>query len=155
MHYYNRLPWGRHSKPGALLMNHYFQNALTAGLLRTLAIMPYGLVARMGETLGKLLYKLPSRRKRILHTNLELCFPEQSAKQRQALAQSTFGHVIRSYLERGTQWYGSAKQIEQLVQLESAIELQDNYGQPSIFLGFHFAAIEATCMYYSIMHPVA
>ncbi|NYT59412.1 lipid A biosynthesis lauroyl acyltransferase [Alcaligenaceae bacterium] len=136
-------------------MNHYFQNALTAGLLRTLAIMPYGLVARMGETLGKLLYKLPSRRKRILHTNLELCFPEQSAKQRQALAQSTFGHVIRSYLERGTQWYGSAKQIEQLVQLESAIELQDNYDQPTIFLGFHFAAIEATCMYYSIMHPVA
>jgi len=39
--------------------------------------------------------------------------------------------------------------------MESAIALQDRYEQPTIFLGFHFAAIEAVCMYYSILHPVA
>lgn len=118
-------------------------------------MLPYGLVARLGETLGSLLYKIPSKRKRILHTNLRLCFPEHSGTQREALARSTFRHVIRSYLERGMQWYGSADTLSSLVELNSAIELNDRYEQPTIFLGFHFAAIEATCMYYSILHPVA
>ncbi|NYT86665.1 lipid A biosynthesis lauroyl acyltransferase [Pollutimonas harenae] len=136
-------------------MKKKIQSTLTAGLLRTLALLPYGLVARLGETLGSLLYSLPSKRKRILHTNLRLCFPEKQPEEREALARSTFRHVIRSYFERGIQWYGSASQIRRLVQLESAIELQDSYEQPTIFMGFHFAAIEATCMYYSIMHPVA
>jgi len=131
------------------------QTKFTSGLLRVLAALPYGLVARMGEALGTLLYLIPSRRKRILQTNLRLCFPEKTEPQREALARSTFRHVIRSYLERGIQWYGSAQDLAKLVQLNSAIELQDSYEQPTIFLGFHFAAIEAGCMFYSTLHPVA
>ena len=136
-------------------MNNNIQNKLTSGLLRTLSLLPYGLVARTGEALGSLLYRIPSRRKHILQTNLRLCFPEKTEAQRDALARSTFRHVIRSYLERGIQWYGSAEEISKLVQLDSAIELQDSYEQPTIFLGFHFAAIEAGCMFYSTLHPVA
>jgi KDO2-lipid IV(A) lauroyltransferase len=136
-------------------MKNSTQNTLTSGLLRTLSALPYSLVARAGEALGSALYSIPSKRKHILHTNLRLCFPEQSQPDRNALARSTFRHVIRSYLERGVQWYGSREKLARLVQLDSAIELQDTYEQPTIFLGFHFAAIEATCMYYSILHPVA
>ncbi|MBN9403494.1 MAG: lipid A biosynthesis lauroyl acyltransferase [Burkholderiales bacterium] len=131
------------------------QTALTAGLLRGLSALPYGLVARMGETLGSLLYLIPGKRRHILHTNLRLCFPEQSEDQRRRLARATFQHVIRSYLERGLQWYGSEQTITSLVELDSAIDLRDRYDQPTIFLGFHFVAIEAACMYYSIRHPVA
>lgn len=133
----------------------YLQTALISGLLRTFAALPYGLVARLGEALGYLLYLIPGRRRHILRTNLRLCFPEQSAAQRDRLARASFQHVIRSYLERGTQWYGSARALSRLVQVDSAIDLQDRYDQPTIFLGFHFAAIEAACLYYSILHPMA
>lgn len=109
----------------------------------------------MGEALGSLLYRIPSKRKHILHTNLRLCFPEKTPDEREQLARSSFRHVIRSYFERGIQWYGSAQALSSLVELQSAITLQDNYEQPTIFLGFHFAAIEAGCMQYSILHPVA
>src|SRR3546814_19522908 len=51
------------------------------------------------------------------------------------LARSTFRHVIRSYLERGIQWYGSAQALTRLVELNSAIELRDIYEKPTIFLG--------------------
>lgn len=145
---------GRRPLPGYNL-NHKLQHALTAGLLRALAALPYGLVARSGEALGRLLYRLPSKRKRILHTNLRLCFPEKTDQQRDNLARATFQHVIRSYFERGVQWYGSATTLTRLTELHSAIELADVYEQPTIFLGFHFAAIEAGCMYYSIHHEVA
>ncbi len=136
-------------------MKRGIQNRLTSGLLRTLSALPYGFVARLGEALGSLLYLVPGKRKHILRTNLRLCFPEKTDAQREQLAYSTFRHVIRSYLERGIQWYGSAKSLARLVQLESAITLRDNYEQPTIFLGFHFAAIEAGCIYYSALHPVA
>ncbi|TAL76265.1 MAG: lipid A biosynthesis lauroyl acyltransferase [Burkholderiaceae bacterium] len=136
-------------------MNQKTQHVLASGFLRVLAALPYGLVARLGESLGRTLYRLPSRRKRILHTNLRLCFPEKTTSQRESLARSTFEHVIRSYFERGIQWYGSAETITHLTKLSSAIELADVYDQPTIFLGFHFAGIEAGCMYYSIHHAVA
>lgn len=128
---------------------------LAAGLLRALCLLPYGLVARLGEALGALLYLIPSRRRNILHTNLRLCFPEKNETQRRELARATFRHVIRSYMERGIQWYGSARTLRRLVELDSAIELADSYDQATIFLGFHFAAIEAGCMFYSTRHPVA
>ncbi len=136
-------------------MKNSIQNRLTAALLRALSTLPYGLVARMGEALGSLLYRVPGKRKHILQTNLRLCFPEKTEAQRERLARSTFRHVIRSYLERGTQWYGSTQAISDLVEMDSAIELKDSYDQPTIFLGFHFTAIEAGCIYYSTLHPVA
>ncbi|MBP6020918.1 MAG: lipid A biosynthesis lauroyl acyltransferase [Burkholderiaceae bacterium] len=136
-------------------MNNTIQKALIAGLLRALSWLPYGLVARLGSMLGAALYRIPSRRKQILLTNLRLCFPDMPPDERDAMGRDTFRHVIRSYLERGIQWYGSAARLSALVELDSAIPLQDNYDQPTIFMGFHFAAIEAGCMYYSIKHPVA
>src|SRR5690606_38559746 len=142
-------------RPPGENLNQKSQHALTSGLLRVLAVLPYGLVARAGEALGRLLYRLPSKRKRILLTNLRLCFPDKTDDERNSLARSTFGQVIRSYFERGVQWYGSAKTLTDLTELHSAIELADAYEQPTIFLGFHFAGIEAGCMYYSIHHAVA
>lgn len=136
-------------------MKSSIQNALTTSLLRALSVLPYKLVARTGEALGSILYRIPGKRRAILRTNLLLCFPEKTPEQREALALATFRHVIRSYLERGLQWYGSAAALSDLMEVESAIELQDTYDQPTIFLGFHFAAIEAGCMYYSTHHPVA
>lgn len=136
-------------------LKHFILRTLISGVLRLLAILPYGLVARLGESLGQALYRLPSKRKHILQTNLRLCFPEMTEAQREDLGRATLGHVIRSYLERGVQWYGSAKTLTALTELDSAIELADSYTQPTIFLGFHFAGIEAGSMAYSIRHPVA
>lgn len=109
----------------------------------------------MGNAIGSGLYRLTSKRKDVVLTNLRLCFPDMPEKERDALGLACFQHVIRSYLERGIQWYADADTIRQLVQLDSAIPLADRYEQPTIFLGFHFSAIEAGSMYYSTLHPVA
>ena len=82
---------------------------LAIGLLKLLALLPYGLTARFGDGLGWLLYKIPSRRKRIVHTNLKLCFPDWSDERREEIAGQHFRHAIRSYVERSVQWFGSEK----------------------------------------------
>ncbi|RAJ93808.1 lipid A biosynthesis lauroyl acyltransferase [Paraburkholderia caballeronis] len=127
---------------------------LMVGLLRLLSVLPYGWVARAGGALGALLYRIPSRRKRIVLVNLNLCFPEKSDADRHVLGRAHFRHVLRSYLERGVQWFGSHRAIERLVQLESHIDLDDPDAPPTIFMGFHFVAIEVGCMLYSTRFPV-
>jgi KDO2-lipid IV(A) lauroyltransferase len=116
---------------------------LAIGLLKLFALLPYGLIARLGDGLGWLLYQIPSRRKRIVHINLKLCFPEWNDERREDVAQKHFRHAIRSYLERSVQWFGSAKKLEKLIQLDSAIDLTDPNLPPTLFLGFHFVGIEA------------
>ncbi|MFL9885280.1 lipid A biosynthesis lauroyl acyltransferase [Paraburkholderia agricolaris] len=116
---------------------------LAIGLLKLFALLPYGFVARLGDGLGWLLYQVPSRRKRIVHINLELCFPEWDRARREEVAQKHFRHAIRSYVERSVQWFGSAEKLEKLIQLDSEIDLTDPDLPPTLFLGFHFVGIEA------------
>ncbi len=112
-------------------------------LLKLLALLPYGFTARFGDALGWLLYQIPSRRKRIVHTNLELCFPDWSAARREEIAGQTFRHAIRSYVERSVQWFGSEKKLAKLIEVDSAIDLTDPNLPPTLFLGLHFVGIEA------------
>src|ERR1700729_423367 len=112
--------------------------ALGLGLLKFLAIIPYGITARLGDGLGWLLYQIPSSRKRIVHINLALCFPDWSPERREEVAQLHFRHVIRSYVERSVQWFGSAKKLDKLVIVDSEIDLSDPDMPPTLLLGAHF-----------------
>jgi KDO2-lipid IV(A) lauroyltransferase len=125
------------------------------GLLRTLSILPYKFVARFGTAVGGALYVLTSRRKHVVLVNLRLCFPEKTNRELDKLAKAHFCHVVRSYLERGIQWFGGEQAIKKIVQIESKIDLDDKNAPPTIFMGFHFVGIEAGCMLYSTRLPVA
>lgn len=140
--------------PGGSL-RAFLARALMEGLLRTFSYVPYRLAGKTGATLGRLLHRLPSRRRHIVNVNLSLCFPHMGMEERQRVARAHFEHVVRSYIERGVQWFGSPKRIEQLVRVDSAIDLNAVCEQPTIFLGFHFVGIEAGCIQYSIGRPVA
>jgi KDO2-lipid IV(A) lauroyltransferase len=128
--------------------------SLVVAFLRMLALLPYGLVARFGSGVGSLLYAIPSRRKHIVLVNLRLCFPNKTAAEHNLLGRAHFRHVVRSYVERGVQWFGSARAISDLVQLESRIDLYEKDAPPTIFMGFHFVAIEVGCMLYSMKLPI-
>jgi KDO2-lipid IV(A) lauroyltransferase len=120
---------------------------LAVHFLKLLALVPYGITARFGDGLGWLLYQIPSRRKRIVHINLGLCFPDWTPEQREEVAQRHFRHAIRSYVERSVQWFGSAEKLAKLIQVESAVDLRDPDLPPTLFLGFHFVAIEAASIW--------
>lgn len=119
---------------------------LAIGLLKLLALLPYGLTARFGDGLGWLLYQIPSRRKRIVHTNLKLCFPDWSDERREEVAGRHFRHAIRSYVERSYQWFASEQAYRKLFTVESEVDLSDPDMPPTLLLGFHFVGIEAGSM---------
>jgi len=128
---------------------------LLLGLLRFVSTLPYALVARTGSILGAVLYRLPSHRKRAVLVNLRLRLPMKTECEHKDLALAYFRHVVHSYLERGFHWFGSARTINRLVRVDSAIDRGSPDALPTIFMGFHFVGIEVGCMLYSSRLPVA
>jgi len=126
-------------------------------LLRCLAVLPYCVIACLGDALGYLAFLIPNSRKRIVLTNLKLCFPEWSDSRRHSIAQRAFRHAVRSYIERSVQWFGSAEKLLSLIEVDSEIDLDTAPGrpglQPTIFLGSHFVGIEAGSIWYSLLGP--
>ncbi|MGA7816052.1 lipid A biosynthesis lauroyl acyltransferase [Caballeronia sp.] len=129
--------------------------ALIVALLRAFSLLPYRLVARLGSALGAALYALPSHRKHVVLVNLRLCFPAKTDRELDDLARNHFRHVARSYLERSIQWFGSAQSLKNLVEIDSKIDLFEKDAPPTIFMGFHFVAVEVGCILYSTRLPAA
>jgi KDO2-lipid IV(A) lauroyltransferase len=120
-----------------------FFTLLGIGFLQLLSFFPYPWIARFGEGLGSLLYRIPSSRKRVVQTNLRLCFPEKSTDEIERLSRDTFRTVFRSFAERGIVWCGSEKQVRKWVQIEDHAGLSGLHGTPHIMVTMHLAGVEA------------
>jgi KDO2-lipid IV(A) lauroyltransferase len=116
---------------------------LGIGFLTVLGKLPYPLVARFGESLGGLLYSIPSSRRRVVQANLRLCFPDKSEAEIDQLARQTFRTVFRSFAERGIFWTGSEAQMRRWVQIDDQAGLIALDGTPHILVTMHLAGVEA------------
>ena len=114
-------------------------------LMWLLHFLPHAWLARLGEGLGALLYKLGKRRRRIVEINLRQCFLEKTEDERSCLAQAHFRMLGRSLLERSLFWWASAEELHRLIEVcgtEKIRALLDS-GRPVIMLAPHFLGLDA------------
>ena len=111
-------------------------------LLWMLHFLPLSLLARIGRGLGAVLYRLAHKRRRIALRNLELCLPQQTAAEREALAREHFKLLARSLLERGVLWHASTARVKRLIHVEGDIGLADRSDTPVMWLVPHFVGLE-------------
>lgn len=108
--------------------------------------LPLPLLAPLGRGLGRLLYWLIPKRRRIVHINLRLCFPQKSEAERTALAREHFALLGRSLLERGILWWGSAERLQRISRVEGLENISpagERRGeQPLILLVPHFLGLD-------------
>ena len=91
---------------------------IVVALLWLIHWLPLSLQAPIGRAIGLLLYVIIAPRRRVVHTNLRLCFPELPQAERRALAREHFALAGRSLVERGLAWFASAERIRRLVRIE-------------------------------------
>ncbi|MEO3711725.1 lipid A biosynthesis acyltransferase [Roseateles flavus] len=115
---------------------------LLIGLLWLLHFLPLGLLAALGRGLGRLLWWLAGSRRRIALKNLELCFPELAAAEREALAREHFAMVGRSLLERGLLWFASPERLQRLIRIKGNIRLAEQTPGAMMWLLPHFVGLE-------------
>jgi len=63
---------------------------ISLGLIRLLGLMPLRLLAPLGKGFGMLIYWLAWERRRVVRTNLRLCFPQMQDKDREKLSRRHF-----------------------------------------------------------------
>lgn len=111
-------------------------------LLWLLQWLPLGVQAAIGKGLGLFLHLLPSSRRRIARRNVELCFPEKSPSEVQALVREHFGWLGRSLLERGLLWYASAERLKRLIHVDGDVKFAERSERPVMWLVPHFMSLD-------------
>lgn len=119
-----------------------FSNYSGVALLRFLAFLPYQLLVSLGYGLGNLAAQIPSDRDRVARTNLELCFPDLSAHEINQLRKQHWRLLGRSLVEKSIIWLGSKKQLANMIEVQSEVDLNDR--QPRILVNMHFIGIEGS-----------
>ena len=111
-------------------------------LLWLLHWLPLGVLALLGNGLGRLGWHLASSRRKVALRNLELCFPELSSAERVRLAREHFRWLGRSLLERGLLWYASPERLRRLIRVEGEVQLAERSDRPVMWLAPHFMGLD-------------
>jgi KDO2-lipid IV(A) lauroyltransferase len=117
---------------------------LIVALLWLLHWLPLSIQAPIGRSLGLLLYWIILPRRRVVHTNLRLCFPDLSEAERRALAREHFALAGRSLIERGLAWFAPEARVRRIVRVEGEEILARLIAQrqPVIMLTPHFLGLD-------------
>lgn len=119
-----------------------FSNYSGVALLRFLVSLPYKTLVSVGYGLGYLAAHIPNARNRVVQKNLELCFPELSAQEIDQLRKQHWRLLGRSLVEKSIIWLGSKKQLADMIEVRSEVDLNDR--QPRILVNMHFIGIEGS-----------
>ena len=139
------------------LAPRYWPLWMGLGFLRATLLMPFPARLVIGRWLGRLAMRLTPSRRRIAARNLELCFPETSESDRQALLRSNFESLGMALVETAMCWWSSDDEIRRLVKVEGLEHLQSAMaeGRGVIMLTGHFTTLDLGGRFVTQLAPVA
>ncbi|SFB28058.1 lipid A biosynthesis lauroyl acyltransferase [Azotobacter beijerinckii] len=117
---------------------------LGLGLFWLVAQLPYAWLLRLGRGLGALTYRLAGSRRRIARRNLELCFPDLSAAERERLVRENFASMGIAFFEMAISWWWPRRRLSRLAHIEGLEHLQraQAEGRGVILMALHFTTLE-------------
>lgn len=99
---------------------------------------------RLARTVALMLWLAVPKRRHVIETNLQLCFPEMPPEERKALARRVYVRLARAAIDHGTLWEADAEEIRRFVTFEGLDNLLDmKDGRPVIVVAPHFAGLDA------------
>lgn len=115
---------------------------LGVAFMRFLAHWPLPALRALGTALGAFLYVVIVPRRRIVHTNLRLCFPQWSGAQRRAVARRVFVLFAQAWLDRSWLWHGRPEVVRQRLRMTGAVGELDGEA-PTLVFAPHFLGMDA------------
>lgn len=122
----------------------YWTTWLFLAWLRFTAALPWALAIKLHKAIGRGLWSLLPRRRRIVERNLELCFPDLERDAIETLAKRNFESIGACIAELAIAWFGSVEHLQHLFQVEGRehIEAAVRKGKGVILLSGHFTTLE-------------
>ena len=129
----------------ALLSPRHWPAWIGLGVIRLLATLPYPLLLRVGRGLGAVAARLLGSRRRIAARNLELCFPQLDAGERERLLEANLRDSGLMLVEFALGWLGSRRAIARVPVTIEGLEHLDQaraQGRGVLLTGAHFSHLE-------------
>lgn len=125
------------------------------GILRLTGLLPHRLGLSIGKLIGRLAHTFAGSRRAIVCRNLELCFPELSIAERNALTRKHFDALGMSIIEMGMGRWASDHHMLALTSLQGVEHLNAaiESGKGIILLSAHFTTLEASGRVLSLHCP--
>jgi KDO2-lipid IV(A) lauroyltransferase len=110
--------------------------------MRLIAPLPLPWVRGLGWALGWFLYAVVVPRRRIVRTNLALCFPHMEPSRRRALEKQVFIRFAQAFLDRSWLWEGKPDLVRRRLVITGAVrELAGS--DPTLVFAPHFVGMDA------------
>ena len=122
--------------------------------MRALALLPFRWQIAFCKGVGRVAGALLPARRRIVERNLEACFPELSAAERDRLVRQHFAALGASAAEMAMGWFGNPEEVRRRVRVEGAEHLAAalERGRGVILFGAHFTSIE---LFWPALRPLS
>ena len=129
---------------------------LGLALLWLLVQLPYRVLLMLGRALGALMYRLAGSRRTIAARNLELCFAQLSAAERERLLQENFASTGIAFFEMAMSWWWPKARLARLAHIEGLEHLQQAQadGQGVILMAIHFTTLEIGAALLGQVHTI-
>lgn len=98
----------------------------------------------LGGGLGRMAGMLSERRRIIARKNLELCFPDKSEQEREALMRSVMASTGRGFFETGMAWFWPISRLEKLWEINGLehFDAAKEQGVGVLLFSYHFTPLE-------------
>ncbi|MEE4185315.1 MAG: lipid A biosynthesis lauroyl acyltransferase [Gammaproteobacteria bacterium] len=138
-------------QPGLIPLTHFWHPRhwltwLGLGMLRLLVMLPQRARMATGRWLGRRACALLDSRRKIVATNIGLCFPELDAAEQAQRVREHFESLGMGVIELGMAWWCSAAELAALTQIDGFEHVQAGLARERGVLvhSGHFAAIEVS-----------
>ena len=117
-------------------------NAVVLGLMLVLRFLPLPLLRALGWVLGKLLWLTASKRRKVVLTNLALCFPEAGEKEQRRMGMAHMVLFAQAWLDRAWLWHGSPGLVASRLHMVGEVQALQQ-GKGAVIFAPHFVGLDA------------
>ncbi len=124
----------------------YWPTWVGMGLLRLVCLLPISAALAVGRIIGRLAHSIGGVRRAIVRRNIELCFPDLSADERDALAYEHFKALGMSVIEMGLGRWAKDERLAAITTLHGLENIRKPVedGRGIIMLAAHFTTLEVS-----------
>ena len=122
----------------------YWLAYIAIALIWCISLLPYRALLCLGKGLGWLLFVVDGRMRKVAKTNLELCFPDLSAKAREELLLQSYASLGQGAVETALGWWGQDKRLQSMLEIEGLEHIQRalDEGHGVLMVTAHFSSLE-------------
>ena len=117
---------------------------LFVGFLFISQLFPFKVQWQISRALAWLTYTLAKSRRKIAQVNVDICFPELSEDEKDALVKKIFHENMQDYIDSGTAWFGNYSRFKTTLEVRGKEHLDKviNQGQGVVMAGAHFSILD-------------